>query len=168
MDIETGVIYLAALAKPEKAEDDHYNTVEPPKIWPCDNKVCGKKLDPITHKDPGNPLTSHHNLANHVITECKMGDPTTAIDRFCGFSLRNDGNKCMSFSRTSRTLNPGGNGLLEEVLTSKIMAFLSPKLKLIGLGLSEVAQRITPDQAQAARGGAVAPSALFAQIRKIN
>lgn len=113
MHLKTKVIYFAALAKPEHDKDDHYGTHTPKHLdaFPC--RVLGETIVPIIHKDPKNPITSHEQLVQFVLG--RLNNRSTAED-FCGFALRFEDGKKVALSPTSRTLNPGGNGQLEQVI----------------------------------------------------
>lgn len=165
MDLKDGTIYIASLARPSDEVDDHYSTKTPKyqDAFPC--FVMNKKIDPIVHKGKSG-ITSHHQLACFIIDNkagCKLVD-------FCGFSLRYDQDKKMSFSPTSRTLNGSikgrSNGCLEDILSQKICAFLAPKLKMLNIGISKVEARVDPASAAVARGGVVIPVNLLSRIQE--
>ena len=74
---------------------------------------------------------------------------------FCGFSLRfQDGTAALS--PTSRSLNPGYGGKLEDCIKHELIIYLGPKLDRLGFRLGGVEARTNPDaafQARAARAG---------------
>ena len=168
MDLRTNTIYFAPLQKPPRPEDDHYGTIAPSPEqlhrFPC--KVLGTVIDPILHKvtdptDRDKQITSHDQLAQKVILLLRNG----SADDFCGFALRFEEGKKVMLAPTSRTLNPGYNGQLEEPILNAILAFLKPKLGLLGFDLEIAAARISPDVAQANRGGALIPRGLLGGIQ---
>ncbi|MGK0476395.1 MAG: hypothetical protein ACJAYV_002067 [Oleispira sp.] len=165
MDLRDKTIYIASLLKPLQGTDDHYGTVTPIHQRPFPCVVLGAIIPPILHKSPSSGhLTSHHQLANFVIEQLR-GDLKNDADHFCGFSLRYDGDKKMSLSPTSRTLNPGYNGSLEPLVNRAIAAFLRPKLAKIGLTLLFVEARTDPVAQAAIRGQGAHAAGLFAQIQ---
>ncbi len=152
MDMRDKTLYFGPLAKP--AEHDHYGTVAP--LYTC--RVRGAVIAPIVHSSA---LTSHAQLAQFVIG--RLGHGTE--DDFCGFALRFEEGARAALAPTSRTLNPGYNGQLEDVILDALYLYLRPKLQLLGVTLAKAGARITPDQAQAARGGVVIPRGLLAGIQ---
>lgn len=151
MDMRDKTLYFGPLAKP--ADHDHYGTVAP--LYRC--RVCGADIAPIVHSSA---LTSHAQLAQFVIA--RIGGTE---DDFCGFALRFEEGARAALAPTSRTLNPGYNGQLEDVLLDAVFLHLRPKLQLLGVTLAKAGARITPDQAQVARGGVVIPRGLLAGIQ---
>lgn len=164
VNIHTGTIYICGLSG---AGDDHYGTVTPIHQVAFPQMVRGQPVPAIIHNDPITQITSHDQLANLVVNR---GGGHSA-DEFAGFSLRFRSNKQVVMSPTSRTLNSGAgfeNGNIEEVLMQALLAYLGPKLALLGFTLEETVARTNPNAAQAARGGPIAPSGLFAAIRGNN
>ena len=157
MDLTTKTIYLGPLAPPLVAADDHYNTVAPD--FQC--FVASRPIDPILHNSPTNPTTSHHQLAVFL----KPG--SSDFDEFCGFALRFGAGGKAQLAPTSRTLNPGGNGQLEEPILEKLYLYLVPVLARANWTLERSGPRVTPDQAQLRRGGPLIPAGLLGQLRRI-
>lgn len=161
MNLADNAIYLAPLARP--AKDDHYNTQEP--AFLC--KVAGALIDPLVHSEA---LTSHHQLANFVIAQGGGGK----LEDFCGFALRFSSAKQADLAPTSRTLNPGYNGTLEDTLFQAIYAFLKPKLDRVGKTLEKAGPRVNPDaahqkrtQASGIQNAVNLPKNLLSSIKKI-
>ena len=91
---------------------------------------------------------------------------------FCGFSLRfQDGTAALS--PTSRSLNPGYSGGLEDCIKQELIFYLGPKLAMVGFRLGGVDARIDPDAAFQAwavaagvQGAVPLPSGLLAGIKR--
>lgn len=168
MDMRSKTVYFAALKTPEKKEDDHYGTKTPTHLHLFPTMVLGKVVPPILHKvtdpvDKDKQITSHDQLAKKVIEILGNG----SFDDFCGFALRFEEGKKVMLAPTSRTLNPGGNGQLEESILKALLVFLKPKLALLTWDLEIASARVTPDMAQAQRGGALIPKNLLAGLKGI-
>ena len=118
MNIETGMVYLGPLAAFAK-----YPLGKPREGI---HKCAGSEITPITHGQ--NSMTSHHQIASHVLTGDKFGAAEeTEMVKFCGFSLRFQGDHSLEVSPTSGTLNlnTGGQGrALEPALLDPLCAFL--------------------------------------------
>ena len=110
-------------------------------------RVKGRIIAPIKHKDPGNPkeVTSH----DQFVIAIGGGE-----ENFCGFALRfeaSQGKLDVKLSPTSRSLNPGFNGCLEECIFDAVYRFLGPKLALLGMKLIKVEAGTDPNKAGLAR-----------------
>ena len=175
MNLVTKTIYLAALHGYAAHEVDKkgvklngYGTVNPPHatVFPQliplggvpssadwlptlgnGQRVKGRIIAPIKHKDPGNPkeVTSH----DQFVIAIGGGE-----ENFCGFALRfeaSQGKLDVKLSPTSRSLNPGFNGCLEECIFDAVYRFLGPKLALLGMKLIKVEAGTDPNKAGLAR-----------------
>jgi hypothetical protein len=165
MHLPSKTLYFAALSKPVNDKDNHYGTMTPTHLdaFPC--RVGGGVIRPIMHNDPSHPkpTTSHDQLSQYVIAQ--RGGGATPED-FCGFALRFEDGKKAWLAPTSRTLNPGENGQLEECILRATETYLKPKLALLGYTLAASGPRVTPDAAQLARGGVLIPKNLLAAIKR--
>jgi hypothetical protein len=165
MHMPSKTIFFAALSKPYDDKDNHYGTMTPKHLdlFPC--RVLGRVINPIVHKDPRNPITSHDQLVQFLIARLSALGYATTADDYCGFALRFEDGKKAALAPTSRTLNPGDNGQLEQVVIDALYKFLRVRLALLGYKLERAAARITPDQAQAQRGGALMGAGLNSQLK---
>ena len=130
MNITTKRIFVSALSAPLAGQPDHYQTQTPLHQDAFPQKLLGSVIAPIIHKNPVNPITSHSQLAQAVIG---LGGGASEDD-FCGFSLRfEDGTAALS--PTSRSLNPGYSGGLENCIKQELIIYLGPKLDRLGFRL---------------------------------
>lgn len=162
MEIGTGIIDLCGVA----GTNSHYSTITPLQSGTFPQYVGSKDVAPIVHGGAGSGNTSHQQLARCVLA---CGDRVASEEEdFCGFTVRFNAKPYAEFSGTSRSLNSGDglvNGELESCLRTPIMASLSGILNLYGWSnCKHVPPRVTPDDAQKKRGGAVAGAGLFANL----
>ncbi|MES2298952.1 MAG: hypothetical protein V4582_18040 [Pseudomonadota bacterium] len=170
LDLTTKTIYFGPLAPSPSAAENHYLTVPPSRT--C--MVAGLPIRPIVHSNVGH-MTSHEQLAAHVLGKLGLANTDGNRERFCGFALRFEvasevlGNR-IALTGTSGTLNPGENRQLEEVIMAPLLVYLTAELRKIRREpLERVAPRTSPLAVATAIGGAGVAGmrmAMLSQLKK--
>jgi hypothetical protein len=118
-------------------------------------------------------MTSHEQLAAHVLGRLGLTNTDGNRERFCGFAIRLEvtpdthGHR-FALTGTSGTLNPGDNRQLEEVIMAPLVHYLIAEIgKIRREPLERVAPRTSPLAVATGIGGAGVAGSRMAMLGQL-